>query len=140
MQRQSVCPEAGFSLVEVLVAAGILATALVSIAALFPRAVEVNLAARTRVHATILAVQKIEELRASVSSSDAVAGSGEDRVAWSGETAEGSGPGVSAFVRRWQLASATSGFVLLRVQVTGPPTGILSQERAEVTTFVRVGP
>lgn len=140
MQRRSACPDAGFTLVEVLVAAGILAAALVSLAGLFPRAVEVNLAARTRVHATILAVQKIEELRASVSSGETVAGSGEDHVTWSGELAGGSGPGASAFARRWQLASAAAGHVLLRVQVTGPPTGILSQERAEVTTFVRVGP
>jgi prepilin-type N-terminal cleavage/methylation domain-containing protein len=56
--------ERGFSLVEVIVATGILVVALVSLAQLFTIAVGANLASRGTTDATVLAQQKIEELRA----------------------------------------------------------------------------
>ncbi len=56
--------EAGFSLVEVMVATGILATALVSLAQLFAISTASNLAARNSGTAMIFAEQKIEQLRA----------------------------------------------------------------------------
>ena len=56
--------ERGFSLLEALIATGILAASLVSIAALFGLAIRSNLAARNTTVATVLAQQKLEALRA----------------------------------------------------------------------------
>ena len=55
---------AGFSLVEVLVATGLLMTAVASLAPLFVMATRANTAAGDMTTATILAAQKVEELRA----------------------------------------------------------------------------
>jgi hypothetical protein len=54
----------GFSLVEVLVATGLLATALVTLAQLFALSTSTNLTARHVSYTTVLAQQKLEELRA----------------------------------------------------------------------------
>lgn len=54
----------GFSLVETLVASVILATTLVSLAELIGMAVKSNASARTSTVATVLAAQKLEQLRA----------------------------------------------------------------------------
>jgi type II secretory pathway pseudopilin PulG len=56
--------EAGFSIVEVLVATGLLATALVALAQLFAIATATNQAARNSTITMMLAEQKIEQLRA----------------------------------------------------------------------------
>jgi hypothetical protein len=63
--------EDGLSLIEVLIATCILAGALVSLAQLFAIAIRTNLTARGASYATILAEQKIEELRARAWSVDA---------------------------------------------------------------------
>lgn len=56
--------EAGFSIVEVLVATGLLATALVALAQLFAIATATNQAARNSTLTMMMAEQKIEQLRA----------------------------------------------------------------------------
>ena len=56
--------EAGFSIVEVLVATGLLATALVALAQLFAIATAANAGARNSTITMLLAEQKIEQLRA----------------------------------------------------------------------------
>jgi type II secretory pathway pseudopilin PulG len=56
--------EAGFSIVEVLVATGLLASALVALAQLFAIATTTNANARSSTITMILAEQKIEQLRA----------------------------------------------------------------------------
>lgn len=56
--------EAGFSIVEVLVATGLLASALVALAQLFAIATATNQAARNSTLTMVLAEQKIEQLRA----------------------------------------------------------------------------
>ena len=56
--------EAGFSIVEVLVATGLLASALVALAQLFAIATTANAAARNSTITMMLAEQKIEQLRA----------------------------------------------------------------------------
>ena len=56
--------ERGFSLIEALIATGILAVSLVSLAGLFGLAIRSNIAARSTTTATVLAQQKLEELRA----------------------------------------------------------------------------
>ena len=57
-------PEAGSSLVEVLVATGLLATALIALAQLFAISTATNAAARNSTITMMLAEQKIEQLRA----------------------------------------------------------------------------
>lgn len=54
---------AGFSLLEVLVASALLASALVSLAQLFAMSTRTNIGARNSTYAAILAQQKLEELR-----------------------------------------------------------------------------
>lgn len=56
--------EAGFSIIEVLVATGLLASALVALAQLFAIATATNAAARSSTITMLLAEQKIEQLRA----------------------------------------------------------------------------
>ncbi len=56
--------EAGFSIIEVLVATGLLATALVALAQLFGIATATNQAAKNSTLTMMLAQQKIEQLRA----------------------------------------------------------------------------
>jgi type II secretory pathway pseudopilin PulG len=56
--------EAGFSIIEVLVATGLLATALVALAQLFAISTATNAAARNSTITMMLAEQKIEQLRA----------------------------------------------------------------------------
>jgi len=58
--------QAGSSLVEVLIAALIMVTGVVAMVRLIATAVERNVDARSRTMATILAVQKIEQLRSLV--------------------------------------------------------------------------
>jgi len=55
--------EGGFSLVEVIVATSLLATALVTLAQLFAISTKTNLSSRNTTYATVLAQQKVEELR-----------------------------------------------------------------------------
>jgi type II secretory pathway pseudopilin PulG len=56
--------EAGFSLAEVMVATGLLATALVAVAQLFAISTSANTSSRNTTFATVLAEQKLEQLRA----------------------------------------------------------------------------
>jgi type II secretory pathway pseudopilin PulG len=56
--------EAGFSLIEVMVATGLLVTALVSLAELFVISTRSNIGSHNTTYASVLAEQKLEELRA----------------------------------------------------------------------------
>src|SRR5437870_8092512 len=56
--------EAGFSLAEVMVATGLLVTALVAVAQLFAIATSANTSSRNTTFTTVLAEQKLEQLRA----------------------------------------------------------------------------
>ena len=60
-----VAGERGVSLVEAIVATGLLAVALVTLAQLFAIAIRSNIDARTATYAALLAQSKVEELRAS---------------------------------------------------------------------------
>jgi type II secretory pathway pseudopilin PulG len=55
---------AGFSLAEVIIAMGLMATALVTLAQLFGLSTRSNLGSRNTTYAAVLAEQKVEELRA----------------------------------------------------------------------------
>jgi len=54
----------GFSLIEVVVASALLTTGLLAAVQLFIRATATNASARTQTQATLLAVEKMEQLRA----------------------------------------------------------------------------
>ena len=64
MAKSRFSSNAGFSLIEVLVATGLLATAVVTLAQLFVVSTRSNMGARNSTYATVLAEQKLEELRA----------------------------------------------------------------------------
>src|SRR3954467_12165580 len=56
--------EGGLALIEAIVAAGLLAVSLVTLCELFVAAMRTNLDSRSTTYATVLAQQKVEELRA----------------------------------------------------------------------------
>ena len=64
MARSNFSSQSGFSLIEVLVASGLLATAVVTLAQLFAVSTRSNLGSRNTTYASVLAEQKMEELRA----------------------------------------------------------------------------
>jgi hypothetical protein len=68
---KSCCSEAGFSLAEVAVATGILATVSLGVAQMFALSTEKNLTARQQVSTTTMATQKMEQLRGLTFSFDA---------------------------------------------------------------------
>lgn len=61
--RSSADSAAGFSLIEVLIATLMLATALVTLAQLFALSTQTNVSARNTTYTAVLAQQKLEELR-----------------------------------------------------------------------------
>ena len=91
----------GFSLVEVLVATALLATAVASLASLFALATRANLDAGDVTWATVLAAQKIEELRAAPFPERPVDPAVE-YIDSGGERLEGTAPaGGRVYTRRW---------------------------------------
>ena len=64
LAKSSSSSESGFSLIEVLVASGLLASALIALAQLFAISTATNLSSRNTTYAAVLAEQKLEELRA----------------------------------------------------------------------------
>jgi hypothetical protein len=64
LAKSSFSDARGFSLAEVIIATGLLAAALVSLAQLIGIAVQSNTSARNTTFATVLAEQKLEQLRA----------------------------------------------------------------------------
>jgi Tfp pilus assembly protein PilV len=110
----------GFSLVEVLIATGLLATAIASLAHLFAVATRANLDAGDTTWATVLAAQKIEELRAEpfpelfVEQSVDYLDSGGNRLDDPGSTRR-------AYTRRWSiepLSSAPDNTIAITVGVS----------------------
>ena len=63
-KSRSFSSASGFSLIEVMVAMALLATAVVSVAQLFAVSTRSNIGSRNTTYAAVLAEQKIEELRA----------------------------------------------------------------------------
>jgi prepilin-type N-terminal cleavage/methylation domain-containing protein len=136
----------GFTLVEVMVSLAILIVALVSIAHLLAIGAQADLGARTDLYATVLASQKLEELRAddqpSTSPSDSLSRSVSGFVDYlepDGRPAVSGGMGGPGwvYVRRWSVQpSEQDGGQTLVVQVftfparrpagSGEPTPLLS--------------
>ena len=78
----------GFSLIEVLIGSTVLAVGVASLAQLFTLAVGSNLVSTRRTHATLLASQKLEELRS---------------LAWGTELREGTSDVVGEYARQWSV-------------------------------------
>jgi len=98
----------GFSLVEVLIAIGLLATAIASLVHLFALATRANLDAGDTTWATVLASQKIEELRAAPFPERLIDQSVE-YLDSSGETLDATASaGRRAYTRRWWIAPLPS--------------------------------
>ena len=92
--------EHGFSLIEVLVAAAILAVGLLSLAQLLAMTVSANAAAGRTTYAAALAAQKLEDLRAEPwSVLEANIGESADSLDRSGSSIDASS--AAAFRRRW---------------------------------------
>jgi hypothetical protein len=103
--------QAGSSLVEVLIAALIMVTGVVAMVRLIAIAVERNVDARSRTMATILAMQKIEQLRALAWTIDPSGAEIEDTSTDTStvpETSGGTGLQISPF---GALSANTPGFV-----------------------------
>ena len=118
--RGSLAAHHGFSLVEVLVAIGLLATAIVSLAHLFAAATRANREAGDTTWATVLAAQKIEELRSEPFSEPLTAQS-VDYVDVEGNRLDDPGSTRRAYTRRWwvePLPSAPDDTVSITVVVS----------------------
>jgi hypothetical protein len=63
-KSRSFSSDAGFSLAETMIALGLLATALVTLAQMFGLSTRSNIGSRNTTYAAVLAEQKVEELRA----------------------------------------------------------------------------
>jgi Tfp pilus assembly protein PilV len=108
--------EAGFSLVEVLVATSLVAGALVSLAQLFVLAVMANDSARRTSEASVFAEQKIEQLRSSPWIDS------DDRVEYLDERGNviptGSSTSGALYIRRWRIAAVPGRIGTVAVHVT----------------------
>jgi hypothetical protein len=105
------CDQAGSSLVEVLIAALIMVTGVVTMVRLIAIAVERNVDARSRTMATILATQKIEQLRALVWTIDPSGAEVEDTSTDTSTVPESSGGTGLQVSPSGALSVNTPGFV-----------------------------
>jgi prepilin-type N-terminal cleavage/methylation domain-containing protein len=105
-------PDAGFSLIEVMIAAVLLAASLTALAELFAISVRNTAVARNGTFASVLAAQKMEQLR-----SDPALGPSPGNTLQ--VSTDGYVDSVDQFIRRWSIEPlpATSAF-LVQVLVT----------------------
>jgi prepilin-type N-terminal cleavage/methylation domain-containing protein len=129
--------EHGFSLIEVLVAAAILAVGILSLAQLLAMTVSANAAAGRTTDATVLAAQKLEDLRAEPwSVLEANIGEAADFLDRSGGPIDTSS--AAAFRRRWFIEpwfGDPAHTLVIRVIVT-----TAREEAATVTVRTRTSP
>lgn len=127
--------ERGFSLIEAVVAAGMVAGALAALAQVLALSIGNNVSARSGSAAMVLAGQKMEELRAmrwdeagaGASPGDTLSGNVAgyvDYVDQSGHVLGGgdTAPAGTVYIRRWSVVPlpASPGALLLQVRVTKP--------------------
>ena len=129
--------EHGFSLIEVLVAAAILAVGLLSLAQLLAMTVSANAAAGRRTYASVLAAQKLEDLRAEPwSVLEANIGEFADVLDRSGGSIDA--PSAAVFRRRWFVEpwfGDPADTLVIRVIVT-----TAREEAATITVRTRTSP
>ena len=126
--------ERGSSLIEALLASLLLVLAIVAIAQLFAIAVSTNIEARTRTVATILASQKLEQLRVLAGVALAPGGSLAQNTSGFVEHLDASGivlgadaqrPRGTVYTRRWSIEpviAGPDGVWLVQVRVVGNHT------------------
>lgn len=131
----------GFTLIELLVAAGLMATLALGVAPLFKIAAERNRGARLQTLATLIACQKVEEMkgldpaslpRSAAGSLDSDTGGYFDYLDVRGvpvDGADSSAPsGGAAFVRRWSIHPLSAGPArMIVIQVLVAPAGNASR-------------
>jgi hypothetical protein len=111
--------ERGFSLLEAVMAAGLVAGAFAALAQVLAMSLASNMSARSGSTATVLAVQKMEQLRA-LPWGASVAGVDYLDLAGNVLGESGAGPPGTVYVRRWFVdGSGGEDEVVLRVRVTG---------------------
>ena len=137
MHVNSLRAEGGFSLIEVLVAAAILAVGILSLAQLLAMTVSANAAAGRTTDATVLAAQKLEDLRAEPwSVLEANIGESADSLDRSGGSIDAFS--AAAFRRRWFIEpwfGDPAHTLVIRVIVT-----TAREEAATVTVRTRTSP
>jgi Tfp pilus assembly protein PilV len=126
--------EGGFSLIEVLVAAGLLVGSLAALAFVFVFATRANADAQYATYATVLAMQKMEELRAAsvpIQVVDAV-----DYADMGGTVLTGqSDPPQAVYERRWTVETLLTAPDALVIAVT---VGLVRRHRAQHAIQVRL--
>jgi type II secretory pathway pseudopilin PulG len=118
-QTESFKSERGFSLLEVVIAAGMVAGAFAALAQVLAVSIASNLSARSGSAATVLAVQKMEQLRGLPWGARAP---GVDYLDLAGNVLGegGESPPGAVYVRRWSVElSEEEDEIILRVRVTG---------------------
>jgi len=120
-------PERGTTLLEAVIAIGILAGAVVSLAGLSTLAIRTNTLARERTLATVYSLQKLEELcrdarRLSTSPGDALESDTPGFIDYLDRhgAVVGAAAGV-VFVRRWSVTEMPADANLLAIQVESAP-------------------
>lgn len=144
--RTRVRSESGFSLPEVVIAAGLFAGAMTTFARLLVASVESDLHSRFRTSAMVLAQQKQEDLLAALSNDGGLVPGGTEPIDATGHSGngDGRGRGDALFVRRWwvePLPDSPAGALLVRVEVgVLPGAGRLSLPARVMTVRRRPEP
>jgi prepilin-type N-terminal cleavage/methylation domain-containing protein len=134
----------GFSLIETIVATSILATALVALAQLVGTGVQSGAAARARTATTLMAEQKMEQIRALPW--DVIAAMPPDVIdyldaAGSERCSGASSPcGDAVYVRRWSAVPAPFSSGVLIIEVDVRPVGKGHGSTTLVTARARMTP
>jgi prepilin-type N-terminal cleavage/methylation domain-containing protein len=113
----------GFTLIEVVVAAGLVATIALGVAPLFKIAAERNRGARLQTLATLIALQKVEEIKSldPAGLARSPAGSLDSDIDGYFDHVDVRG---AAFVRRWSIAPRSAGPAgVMVIQVLVAPAG-----------------
>jgi hypothetical protein len=121
-KTESFKSERGFSLLEVVMAAGMVAGAFAALGQVLAMSVASNVSARSGSAATVLAVQKMEQLRGLPWGARAP---GVDYLDFAGNVLgeEGASPPGTVYVRRWSVQLQGEDEAVLQVRVTGGHNG-----------------
>lgn len=134
----------GFSLVETIIATSLLAGALVTLAQFVGAAVQSGAAARTRAATTLMAVQKIEQIRGlSWAAIAATASQTTDYLDASGnERCPGANVpcGEAVYTRHWSSTPASFSAGVLIIEVDVSPVGKGHGRTTLVTARARMTP
>ena len=122
-------------------AAGLIGTALVTLAALFTLTIDSNLTARNRTFAALLAQQKVEELRVAGGAGAPLAGI--EYLDATGRLAAGPARDGAVFAREWwvqPVQGGPAGVIAIQVDVRPSAAGAHQHDRATLATLMRVSP